>query len=611
MRKMGIAVKPSVLAVLILLAALPVSAGLADWQYQREITIQENSGETLHDYQVLVELDGSDFPGEAQPDGDDVRFTDADGAELSYWIEEFDAGSERAKIWVKVPEIPANVEAKITMLYGNLGAESESDGEAVFEFFDDFILPDGSFPTLSNWDITLEPHPLNNIIIEDNTMCINNVVYVSRQSISTQAKTKFRFGHNIIYEAKIKGRYDVDDSDCVIFGVFDNEENKLWISNGQKIRYWNQEVKDKYHIIREIPIQNWEVIKAEISNGVLKLYVSDDLLYSYNFDIQNAKFSHNADNLDNHWSKVDWARTRRYTSHKPTITIAPPALATHTTLTITKSPSPNSIRQFHETVITISIENSGTTDATDIEITDAIHPSFDHVSGDLPNPKRYDLISPGETRDLQYIISAKESGTFTFDPATVTYADGDGNIQEALSEPISIKVIPSTEGSSISGISNNPSVSTASVHLHGEKTDVVIGEDILLKLSAVNKITKPIMTLQVILIPPSGMSVTSADFVKSGAGQYTSTYTIEPGDGRDIEVGIRSNQVGDFVVNGEVIYYFGDEKDDAEEHTLSLPIKVRAEPNGPTPTPQPTESSPGFGLIAAFCMLSLIWYLRK
>ncbi|MFH1323367.1 MAG: hypothetical protein ABIH80_06020 [Methanobacteriota archaeon] len=50
----------------------------------------------------------------------------------------------------------------------------------------------------------------------------------------------------------------------------------------------------------------------------------------------------------------------------------------------------------------------------------------------------------------------------------------------------------------------------ASVVLHGEKTDAVLGEDIILKLSAVNIITKPVMTVHVILIPPSGMSVTSS-----------------------------------------------------------------------------------------------------
>ena len=174
---------------------------------------------------------------------------------------------------------------------------------------------------------------------------------------------------------------------------------------------------------------------------------------------------------------------------------------------------------------------------------------------------------------------------------------------------------PRDTGAELSTTPTEPSteISTASVHLHGEKTDVVLGEDILLKLSAVNKITKPTMTLQVILIPPSGMSVTSADFVESGAGQYTSTYTIEPGVGRDIEVGIRSNQVGDFVVNGEVIYYFGDDKENAEEHTLSLPINVRAEPDdGQKPSTDLEESkTPGFGVLISAIGLVAMYLLKR
>ncbi len=119
-------------------------------------------------------------------------------------------------------------------------------------------------------------------------------------------------------------------------------------------------------------------------------------------------------------------------------------------------------------------------------------------------------------------------------------------------------------------------VPSASVELHGEKTDVALGEDVILRLSAVNLITKPLMTVQVILIPPSGMSVTSSDFVTSGAGQFTTTYKLEPGSGKDIEIRIQTNQIGDFKVKGRVVYYYGDNMSTAEDHLLELPIKVRA-----------------------------------
>lgn len=115
----------------------------------------------------------------------------------------------------------------------------------------------------------------------------------------------------------------------------------------------------------------------------------------------------------------------------------------------------------------------------------------------------------------------------------------------------------------------NITAPSVSIDLHGEKTDVVIGEDIVLKLSAVNVITKPAMTIQVIIIPPSGMSVTSSGFVTSGAGQYTTTYTVDPGAGKDIEVRIKPNQPGDFEVKGRVVYYFGKDKGTTKDQTLA------------------------------------------
>ena len=57
---------------------------------------------------------------------------------LPYWIEKWDAQNEQAKVWIKVPKIPANGSVDLYIYYGNPSAVSESDPEAVFEFFDDF-----------------------------------------------------------------------------------------------------------------------------------------------------------------------------------------------------------------------------------------------------------------------------------------------------------------------------------------------------------------------------------------------------------------------------------------------------------------------------------------
>lgn len=116
---------------------------------------------------------------------------------------------------------------------------------------------------------------------------------------------------------------------------------------------------------------------------------------------------------------------------------------------------------------------------------------------------------------------------------------------------------------------------SSSINFYGEKTDVYMGEEILAKLSIVNLVSNPKMNAQVIILPSSGMSVTSAEFTKVSAGQFAANYILEPGDGRDIEINLRSNQVGEFNIKGRVVYYFGEDKENTQDYALDLPVTVR------------------------------------
>jgi len=113
-------------------------SGDGSWQYYRDINIQENCGNTLVNYQVMVELNNTNFPVEADISGADIRFTDANDDELSYWIESWDYVNNNSIIWVNVSSIPAGGSAIIRMWYGNPLAESAINGDATFEFFDDY-----------------------------------------------------------------------------------------------------------------------------------------------------------------------------------------------------------------------------------------------------------------------------------------------------------------------------------------------------------------------------------------------------------------------------------------------------------------------------------------
>jgi len=146
-----------VIFIIIILLLLNLAVGITgalpdsiydDWYYYKDITIKENSGKTLRDYPVLVNIKPSDFMDEAEVDGSDLRFVDGE-RELSYWIEEHNRSGMTAKIWVKVPRIPAYGETNILMYYGNDRAPKASDGEATFQFFDGF---DGDELDENRWD---------------------------------------------------------------------------------------------------------------------------------------------------------------------------------------------------------------------------------------------------------------------------------------------------------------------------------------------------------------------------------------------------------------------------------------------------------------------------
>ena len=110
----------------------------ADWNYRKSVNIS-GSPSVLADFQVLMTVNTAVLmsDGKMSLDCSDLRFIGSDGkGELNYWIES-GCNSPDTKIWVKVPFIPISG-TTIYMYYGNSSAQSVSNGEKTFEFFDDF-----------------------------------------------------------------------------------------------------------------------------------------------------------------------------------------------------------------------------------------------------------------------------------------------------------------------------------------------------------------------------------------------------------------------------------------------------------------------------------------
>ncbi|OPX62176.1 MULTISPECIES: DUF2341 domain-containing protein [unclassified Methanoregula] len=124
-------------ALLLLAPAVPAAdTGGDSWSSQWRIDLSRPTPSDNFPVKVSLSPAIFDFAG-AQAHGEDLRFADEDRTSFAYWIESWDP-LQGAVVWVNVPESGTR---SFYMLSGNPAAEAESDGAAVFTFFDDFSGP--------------------------------------------------------------------------------------------------------------------------------------------------------------------------------------------------------------------------------------------------------------------------------------------------------------------------------------------------------------------------------------------------------------------------------------------------------------------------------------
>ncbi|HSU67859.1 MAG TPA: DUF2341 domain-containing protein, partial [Tepidisphaeraceae bacterium] len=88
---------------------------------------------SVKDFPLLVRLNSDFFNfSQAQAHGEDLRFVTSSGKQLPYQIDQWDAETGRAAIWVRVPEVKGDSGQELRILWGNPEAKSESSGPAVF-----------------------------------------------------------------------------------------------------------------------------------------------------------------------------------------------------------------------------------------------------------------------------------------------------------------------------------------------------------------------------------------------------------------------------------------------------------------------------------------------
>jgi len=101
------------------------------WQYRKPLVIGHTYvGADLTDFPLLVEVK---LDSGAQPDGDDVLFTDVAGARLAHEIEHYDAASGDLVAWVRIPGLSSTTDTVVYLYYGNPTATNQQNPASVWD----------------------------------------------------------------------------------------------------------------------------------------------------------------------------------------------------------------------------------------------------------------------------------------------------------------------------------------------------------------------------------------------------------------------------------------------------------------------------------------------
>jgi len=106
----------------------------ANWRHRKMITVDHTKvAANLTDFPVLIDISDSDLPLKAQPDGDDIVFTDSSANKLNHEIEYYDNNTGHLVAWVKVPSLSSTSDTVLYMYYSNAAASSQQNPTAVWD----------------------------------------------------------------------------------------------------------------------------------------------------------------------------------------------------------------------------------------------------------------------------------------------------------------------------------------------------------------------------------------------------------------------------------------------------------------------------------------------
>jgi len=257
--------------------ALPKQASaddLSGWQYYKVCNINASGYSEYYQMKINVTYSGGDVDceGHCQADFDDIRFVDIDNSTvLPYWKEIY-VDSNYAIFWVNV-SADAMSDGKILMYYGNEGATDASDGDATFDFFDDF---EGESLDMDKW---------NENAIGGTYEVSSSILTVIGNSSgvweSLGAKTQFTPPIIIEFYAKMT------EQDKTTIGIDDRSATGSASGTGIDRAAWQYVTEKRYRVQREEGITDisrtsdlstYKKLKIAWTSSFVKFYEDEELI---------------------------------------------------------------------------------------------------------------------------------------------------------------------------------------------------------------------------------------------------------------------------------------------------------------------------------------------
>jgi len=273
------------------------------WSNRKKIILTGTSSGSQTDYQLLLNIT---YEPEMNPDFSDIRFCN-DTDQLSAWLES-KVNESYALIWVKFPHTPTNGETEdYWMYYGNSEASACWDGEATFEFFDDF--EDGNY---DGWSVIQGTYEINaGNLRKTNTGYgkiqaeSNSMVSIWEADIRVEDITNNPLEMIFIY---------VDDNNYMAYGYW-SDSIKLINKVGGSVTYpidmtYTSDTAWHKIKVRRDGYGNYEIWLDDVSKGTA---TSTDITTSNYIQFYNWHFSGRQQRYDN-------ISVRKYASSEPTYT---------------------------------------------------------------------------------------------------------------------------------------------------------------------------------------------------------------------------------------------------------------------------------------------------